>query len=131
MPPPQIEFSVRPYVILIVGVNGSGKTTNMAKLGQRFINTGKNVIFGAGDTYRAAAVDQLQIWGKRLNIPVISGQQNGDPGAVTYDTVQAAIARGYDIVLIDNENAVGHVFENGRQGFDGRHNGILAVLVTL
>jgi fused signal recognition particle receptor len=99
--PPEIQFDQQPSVILIVGVNGSGKTTNMAKLGQRFKNEGKKVIFGAADTFRAAAIEQLQIWGDRMDIPVISGQQNADPGAVTYDTVQAAIARKADIVMID------------------------------
>ncbi|MFH1636355.1 MAG: signal recognition particle-docking protein FtsY [Chloroflexota bacterium] len=99
--PPPVELSEQPYVILIVGVNGSGKTTNMAKLGQRFQADGKRVIFGAADTFRAAAVEQLQIWGERLNIPVIAGQPNGDPGAVAYDTVQSAIARKADVVMID------------------------------
>lgn len=99
--PPEILFPESPSVILIVGVNGSGKTTNMAKLGLRFKEVGKSVIFGAADTFRAAAIEQLQIWGERLNIPVISGQQNGDPGAVTFDTVKSAIARGIDIVMID------------------------------
>jgi fused signal recognition particle receptor len=99
--PPEINFLEKPSVILIVGVNGSGKTTNMAKLGQRFQDQGKKVLFGAADTFRAAAIEQLQVWGKRLDIPVIAGQQDGDPGAVTYDTVQAAIARNIDIVMID------------------------------
>ena len=99
--PPEIIFSESPSVILIVGVNGSGKTTNMAKLGQRYQEEGKRVIFGAADTFRAAAIEQLQIWGKRLNIPVIAGQQDGDPGAVAYDTVQAGLARNADIILID------------------------------
>jgi fused signal recognition particle receptor len=99
--PPEINFPEKPSVILIVGVNGSGKTTNMAKLGQRFREQGKKVLFGAADTFRAAAIEQLQVWGKRLDIPVIAGQQDGDPGAVTYDTVQAAIARKIDIVMID------------------------------
>lgn len=99
--PPEIKFTESPSVILIVGVNGSGKTTNMAKLGQRYQKEGKRVIFGAADTFRAAAIEQLQIWGKRLNIPVIAGQQDGDPGAVAYDTVQAGLARNADIILID------------------------------
>ncbi len=99
--PPEITFTAQPSVILIVGVNGSGKTTNMAKLGLRFQRQGQKVLFGAADTFRAAAIEQLQIWGQRLNIPVITGQQGGDPGAVTYDTVQAALARGIDIVMID------------------------------
>jgi fused signal recognition particle receptor len=99
--PPPLDFSNTPTVILIVGVNGSGKTTTIAKLGKRYLDQGMRVIFGAADTYRAAAVDQLQIWGDRLEIPVIAGQQNGDPGAVAYDTVQAAVARQYDLAFID------------------------------
>jgi len=99
--PPEIQFDENPSVILIVGVNGSGKTTNMAKLGQRYQKEGKRIIFGAADTFRAAAIEQLQIWGERLNIPVIAGQQDGDPGAVAYDTVQAGVARKSDIILID------------------------------
>jgi len=99
--PPPITFPTKPTVILIVGVNGSGKTTTIAKLGKQLKDQGKGVIFGAADTYRAAAVDQLQIWADRLEIPVIAGQPNGDPGAVAYDTVQAAVARHYDIAFID------------------------------
>ncbi len=90
-----------PSVILLVGVNGSGKTTSAAKLGARFLSQGKKVIFGAADTFRAAAVEQLQVWGQRLQIDVISGQPESDPGAVAYNTVQAGIARGADIILID------------------------------
>lgn len=99
--PPETKFTEIPSVILIVGVNGSGKTTNMAKLGQRFQRDGKSVIFGAADTFRAAAIEQLQIWGERLTIPVIAGQQDGDPGAVAYDTVKAGVARNADIIMID------------------------------
>jgi fused signal recognition particle receptor len=99
--PPEIEFETQPAVILIVGVNGSGKTTTMAKLGKRFLDQGKKVVFGAADTYRAAAVDQLKIWGQRLNVPVIAGQPGGDPGAVTYDTVQSALSKKADIAMID------------------------------
>ncbi|MEA3349127.1 MAG: signal recognition particle-docking protein FtsY [Chloroflexota bacterium] len=98
---PEIKFTEQPNVILIVGVNGSGKTTTMAKLGQRFKQAGKTIIFGAADTYRAAAVEQLQVWGQRLNVPVIAGQLDGDPGAVTYDTIKSAIAKKADIVMID------------------------------
>ncbi len=90
-----------PAIILIVGVNGSGKTTTIAKLGRQFAMKGKKVLLAAADTYRAAAVDQLQVWGDRLNLPVIAGQPDGDPGAVAYDAVQAAISRKLNIVLID------------------------------
>jgi fused signal recognition particle receptor len=99
--PPELNFVDQPTVILIVGVNGSGKTTTIAKLGDRMTDQGKRVIFGAADTYRAAAVDQLQIWAERLDIPVIAGQPNGDPGAVAYDTVQAAVARQFNVAFID------------------------------
>ncbi len=87
--------------MLIVGVNGSGKTTTIAKLGRRFTDEGYKVLLGAADTYRAAAVDQLETWAQRLDLPIISGQMGGDAGAVAYDTVQAGITRKSDIVLID------------------------------
>jgi fused signal recognition particle receptor len=99
--PPPIAFSGKPAVILIVGVNGSGKTTSIAKLGKKYSDQGLKVILGAADTFRAAAVDQLQVWAGRVGLPVIVGQPNGDPGAVAYDTVQAAIARNCDIAIID------------------------------
>jgi fused signal recognition particle receptor len=91
----------QPAVILLIGVNGSGKTTTAAKLGKRYVDQGKKVLLAAADTYRAAAVDQLQVWADRLDIPVIAGQTGGDPGAVSYDAVEAAIARGSDLLLID------------------------------
>ena len=101
-PPPPLEFGLqKPAVILLVGVNGSGKTTTAAKLGKLFSNQGRRVMLAAADTYRAAAVDQLQVWGQRLNVPVIAGQPNADPGAVAFDAVQAAQARGADILLVD------------------------------
>jgi fused signal recognition particle receptor len=99
--PLPVRLDHQPTIILIVGVNGSGKTTSIAKLGQRFRNEGRKVIFGAADTYRAAAVDQLEIWANRLEIPIISGQPGGDAGAVAYDTVKAAISRQADLALID------------------------------
>ena len=99
--PPALDFSHKPTVILIVGVNGSGKTTSIAKLGKRFVLEGKSVLLGAADTYRAAAVDQLEIWAERLELPIISGQMGGDAGAVAYDTVKAAISRQSDLTLID------------------------------
>ncbi len=100
-PPPPLRFDAQPTVILIVGVNGSGKTTSIAKLGKRFRDQGKKVLLGAADTFRAAAMDQLQVWAERLDLPIITGQMGGDAGAVAYDAVQAAIARKMDIVLID------------------------------
>ena len=98
---PAIKFNAKPAVILLVGVNGSGKTTTAAKLGQRFRKEGKSVLFGAADTFRAAAVDQLQVWGERIKVDVISGAPESDPGAVAYSAVQAGIARNMDVVLID------------------------------
>lgn len=96
------DFSAqKPAVILVVGVNGSGKTTTLAKLGKKYKNQGKKILFAAADTYRAAAVEQLEVWGNRLDIPVISGQPNADPGAVAYDAVQAGISKQYDLVIVD------------------------------
>jgi fused signal recognition particle receptor len=99
--PPLVHFAEKPAIILIVGVNGSGKTTTIAKLGKKFASEGKQVILGAADTFRAAGVDQLEVWAARINLPIISGQLGGDAGAVAYDTVQAAIARKSDIAIID------------------------------
>ena len=99
--PPILEFNSHPSVILVVGVNGSGKTTTIAKLGLLFTQQKKKVLLGAADTFRAAAVDQLLIWADRLNLPIITGQANGDAGAVAYDTVQSALARNVDIAIID------------------------------
>jgi fused signal recognition particle receptor len=99
--PPPIVFAAKPSIILLVGVNGSGKTTTAAKLGQRFLAEKKTVLFGAADTFRAAAVDQLQEWGQRIGVDVISGAPEADPGAVAFNAVQTGIARSVDIVLID------------------------------
>lgn len=102
LPPAKLDIEEHhPAVILLVGVNGSGKTTTAAKLGYLYAKSGKKVLLAAGDTYRAAAIDQLQVWGERLNLPVIAGQPDSDPGAVAYDAVQAAVARNMDILLID------------------------------
>ncbi|GAB4500890.1 MAG: signal recognition particle-docking protein FtsY [Anaerolineales bacterium] len=100
-PPPPITFSAQPEVILLVGVNGSGKTTTAAKLAQRYQQQGKRLLFGAADTFRAAAVDQLQVWGQRLGVEVISGAAESDPGAVAFSAVQAGAARGVDLVIVD------------------------------
>lgn len=100
--PPPFKFNPDgPTIILMVGVNGSGKTTSAAKLGKRFKEQGKNVVLAAADTYRAAAVEQLQLWGDRLGLRVVSGQSGGDPGAVTYDAIQSAQSRGEDVILVD------------------------------
>jgi fused signal recognition particle receptor len=99
--PPLDLDQYQPAVVLLVGVNGSGKTTTAAKLGKQFRQQGKQVLLAAADTYRAAAVDQLQVWGERLNLPVIAGAPNADPGAVAYDAVQAGISRRADIILVD------------------------------
>ena len=99
--PPVFNWTNKPTVILVVGVNGSGKTTTIAKLGQRFRGERKSLLFGAADTFRAAAVDQLQVWGDRLGIEVVSGAPESDPGAVAFNAVQAGVARGMDLVIID------------------------------
>ena len=99
--PPALEWTDKPLVIMMVGVNGSGKTTTIAKLGQKFQSDGKSLLFGAADTFRAAAVDQLQVWGDRLGVDVIAGTPESDPGAVGFNTVQAGVARNVDVILID------------------------------
>lgn len=88
-------------VIMVVGVNGSGKTTSIAKLSQIYQKHGRKLILAAGDTFRAAAIDQLQIWGERSGVPVIAGAPNSDPGAVVYDAVQAAFNRKSDLLIVD------------------------------
>ncbi len=99
--PPPIAFNVQPSVILLVGVNGSGKTTTAAKLAQYYGRQGKRVLLAAADTFRAAAMEQLEVWATRLNLPIITGQPGADPGSVTYDAIQAAIARNADYLLVD------------------------------
>ena len=100
-PAPALRWDAKPSVIMVVGVNGSGKTTTIAKLGQRFHAEGKTLLFGAADTFRAAAVDQLQVWGDRLRVDVIAGAPESDPGAVAFNAVQSGVARGLDFVVID------------------------------
>jgi len=90
-----------PMVILVVGVNGVGKTTSIGKLAARFVSEGKSVLLCAGDTFRAAAIEQLSVWGDRLNVPVIKHQQGADPASVAFDGVKAAKARNVDVLLID------------------------------
>lgn len=88
-------------VILVIGVNGSGKTTSIAKLAHLYTQRGRKVLLAAGDTFRAAAIDQLQIWGERSGVPVIAGKPNSDPGAVVFDSVQASFARKADLLIVD------------------------------
>ena len=88
-------------VAMVVGVNGSGKTTTIGKLAQYYKNKGRKVMIVAGDTFRAAAIDQLQIWGDRADVPVISGQPGGDPAAIAYDGIRATRARGHELLFID------------------------------
>lgn len=95
------EFPQKPHIIMIVGVNGVGKTTTIGKLAHLYKKAGKEVMIGAADTFRAAAVDQLKIWSERADVPIIQQGQNADPAAVAYDTVSAAEARGADVALVD------------------------------
>jgi fused signal recognition particle receptor len=90
-----------PYVIMVVGVNGVGKTTTIGKLAYQFRESGKKVIIGAADTFRAAAIDQLEIWANRVNVPIIKQKMGSDPASVAYDTVASAKATGADVVIID------------------------------
>ncbi len=95
------DINAKPFVDMIVGVNGAGKTTTMAKLARYHQKDGKSVIFGAADTFRAAAIEQLTRWAKKLDVPIVSTQQGHDPSAVVYDTISSAIAKNIDHVLID------------------------------
>ena len=95
------EVEPHPYVLLVVGVNGVGKTTTIAKIAKYYRDQGKTVVIGAGDTFRAAAIEQLQIWGERVGAPVIRHQIGADPGAVVFDAVEAAINRDADVLIID------------------------------
>lgn len=98
---PLVTFGEKPFVILTVGVNGVGKTTTIGKLASRFISEGNSVILAAADTFRAAAIEQLEIWAKRSGADIVKHQSGSDPAAVAFDAVEAAKARGIDIVIID------------------------------
>jgi fused signal recognition particle receptor len=95
------DFSKKPYVIMVVGVNGVGKTTTIGKLAARLKNSGKKVVLGAADTFRAAAVDQLVIWSERAGVPIVKQGMGADPASVAYDTLNSAVAQDADVVLID------------------------------
>ncbi|MBQ9865206.1 MAG: signal recognition particle-docking protein FtsY [Bacteroidales bacterium] len=107
-----------PYVVLVVGVNGVGKTTTIAKLAYQYKQAGKKVMLGAADTFRAAAVEQLQLWADRVGVPIVQQGMNADPASVAYDTLQSAISKGMDVVLIDTagrlHNKVGLMNELGK-----------------
>ena len=98
---PVFDFSKKPYVIMVVGVNGVGKTTTIGKLAANLKASGKKVMLGAADTFRAAAVDQLVIWSERAGVPIVKQQMGSDPASVAFDTLKSAVAQDMDVVLID------------------------------
>jgi len=95
------QMHVGPYVIMVVGVNGVGKTTTIGKLAHQYTRLGKKVILGAGDTFRAAAIDQLQVWANRVDVPLVKQKMGSDPASVAFDTVETAVKQSADIVLLD------------------------------
>jgi signal recognition particle GTPase len=97
----EMNLSNSTSTILVVGVNGTGKTTSVAKLAKFYKSSGKSVLMAAGDTFRAAAVDQLQTWGIRMDVPVVSGQENGDPASVAFDAAKQAQTNEVDVLIID------------------------------
>ena len=96
-----IPKNAKPYVIMVVGVNGVGKTTTIGKLANQFTKAGLKVVLGAGDTFRAAAIEQLDIWAERIGIPIIKQRMNADPASVAFDTLSSAVSSGADVVIID------------------------------
>jgi fused signal recognition particle receptor len=116
--PLTVDTVRRPFVVLVVGVNGSGKTTSIGKLAHRLKDQGHKVMLAAGDTFRAAAVEQLQVWGERNAVPVIAQATGADPAAVVFDAMQAATARGVDVLLADTAGRLhnqGHLMEELRK----------------
>jgi fused signal recognition particle receptor len=101
LPSAVVEPREKPHVILVVGVNGSGKTTSIGKLAARYARAGKRVIVAAGDTYRAAAIEQLSIWAERAGVEIVKGAPGGDPASVAFDALKAARARDFDVVIVD------------------------------
>ncbi len=98
---PLDAVEAKPFVELIIGVNGAGKTTTIAKLAKRYKNSGRSVLLGAGDTFRAAAIEQLKAWADKIDVPIVFTQHGHDPSAVTYDTISSGVARGVDSIIID------------------------------
>src|SRR5207249_10074424 len=101
----------KPFVLLVIGVNGVGKTTTIGKLAAKWSAGGRKVLLAAGDTFRAAATEQLEIWGQRTGVPVVKGREGGDPSAVIFDAVKKAQAEGFDIVICDTAGRL-HTKEN-------------------
>ena len=99
--PLEIDAFPRPQVILVVGVNGSGKTTTIAKLAKRFLEEDYSVLLAAGDTFRAAAIEQLKIWAERIGVPIITGPEGGDSSAIVFDGVKKATQEGIDVLIVD------------------------------
>jgi fused signal recognition particle receptor len=97
----EIPANKKPYVIMVVGVNGVGKTTTIGKLAYQFKKAGYNVVLGAADTFRAAAIDQLQVWADRVGVPIVKQQMGSDPASVAFDTLQSAVSQNADVVIID------------------------------
>ena len=99
------EFTIpankKPYVLMVVGVNGAGKTTTIGKLAHQFKNKGLNVVLGAADTFRAAAIDQLQVWADRVGVPIIKQEMGSDPASVAFDTLKSGVAQNADVIIID------------------------------
>ncbi|SNR58882.1 signal recognition particle-docking protein FtsY [Lutibacter agarilyticus] len=96
-----IPANKKPYVIMVVGVNGVGKTTTIGKLAAQFTKTGKKVVLGAADTFRAAAIDQLQVWADRVGVPIVRQEMGSDPASVAYDTLKSGVAQDADVIIID------------------------------
>ncbi|HZK02243.1 MAG TPA: signal recognition particle-docking protein FtsY [Anaerovoracaceae bacterium] len=138
LPDSQINIDPSPAIILVVGVNGVGKTTSIAKIAYRFKNKGKNVLLAAGDTFRAAAIDQLKIWGDKAGVDVIRHQEGADPAAVIYDAIHAAKARDVDILICDTAgrfhnkknlmNELGKIFRIVDREYSNASKEILLVL---
>jgi len=125
--PAQFTIDQHPTIILIVGVNGSGKTTTIAKLAHRFQQENFKVLLGAADTFRAAAVDQLQVWAERLGLDLIAGAPESDPGAVAFNCIQAGLARRVDVILIDTAGRL-HTRFNLMQAVAGAPHQVWLVL---
>ena len=105
-----VPITRKPYVIMVVGVNGVGKTTTIGKLAYQFKKAGKSVYLGAADTFRAAAVEQLMIWGERVGVPVVKQKMGADPASVAYDTLSSAVANNADVVIIDTAGRLQYNF---------------------